>query len=118
MNFNPEKPISIQFKKSEQYKTVAATGVCGGVNPAGEIVAQFFVEQVKLPKNLTLRVDPTSGKIVEAVPDIEDNEYVRELQVAVVLRPDIAKSVGEWLIREANKTIAGPNQQTSQAPPG
>ena len=37
---------------------------------------------------------------------MEQNEYIRELQTSLVMRPDVALSVGQWLIREAEKVMS------------
>jgi hypothetical protein len=33
--------------------------------------------------------------------------HVRESQIGIVVRPDIARSLGEWLIQKANEAASG-----------
>ncbi len=96
--------IKIQFKKAPDYRIIPITGAWGGVNPQGEIVFDLFVERLEVPESVRMRVEP--GR-----PPLEigrDGEmHVRECQVGVVVRPDIARSIGEWLIQKATEASAG-----------
>lgn len=96
---DPSK-LKIQFKKSDEHKTFTATGVWGGANPQNEIVCHFFIESQAIPKNFRLKVDKDTGQITENIQD--DNIFIREIQHTLVMRPDIARSVGEWLIAKAD----------------
>jgi hypothetical protein len=106
---NGEKEIKISFEKSKDFKLFPATGAWGGPNPQGEIVCNFFVEHRNHPEELTLHVDGQTGKVKKE--DRKEGPLVRELQVGVIMRPDIARSVGEWLIKKADEVIFQPPEK-------
>ncbi|MBD3337483.1 MAG: hypothetical protein GF353_00150 [Candidatus Lokiarchaeota archaeon] len=100
-----EKQISfnIDFSKSKNYNIYPATGAYGGLSPNGEIICHFFIEYEKLPDNIKVSVDVNSGKVKENKKT--DKTYTRDIQCTLVLRPDIAKSIADWLLKNANKVI-------------
>lgn len=105
MESDSKKRIKIKYEKSKDFRSVAATGAWGGVTPQREIICNFFIEQTKMPENIGLEVEIDTGKIKEIAHKIDVLEHIRELQVGVVMRPDIAKLVGEWLIKKAQQAI-------------
>jgi hypothetical protein len=90
--------LKITFEKSNEYKVIAATGAWGGLSSNNEVVFDFFIEKHEIPKFIELEIK--NGKKVGEKQELE-NTIIRELQVGVVLRPDIAHSIGEWLIEKA-----------------
>lgn len=94
-----KKEMKISFTKSRDYKLIPATGIWGGVSPNGEIIANFLVEELSLPDELTITIENSKSKMDE----FTSNKIVRELQFGVVLRPDIAYACGDWLINKAKQ---------------
>jgi hypothetical protein len=97
-----KKSLSIKFTKSPDYRVVAATGAWGGLTPQGELFCNLFIEHNAPPESVELEVGPISAKEVRK---ISSHDMVREFQVGIVMRPDIAKSIGEWLVNNAEKAI-------------
>lgn len=100
MNTSNEKKIVVKYKNATQCQTVPATGAWGGLNPQGEIICHFFVEHLVFPQDAEFVIDKDTGNLIREETG-EVSETVREVQVSVVMRPDIAKTIGEWLV---NKT--------------
>jgi len=100
-----ETVLHARFTESKYYHKVAATGVYGGASPQGEIICNFFVEEQSIPESVEVRIDKETGVASETSDKNVRRVTVREIQVAVVLRPDIAKAVGEWLIQRANEVL-------------
>jgi hypothetical protein len=102
--------IMIYFTKSKDYKIFAATGAWGGVSPNGEVTVDFFIEKKDPPKELTLILDKgettEKGRLGEKI--------IREAQVGFVLRPDIAYSIGDWLMRTAEKAGFKPKKEVEE----
>ncbi len=96
--------IKIIFKKAPDYRIIPATGAWGGVNPQGEIVFDLFVEKLEIPESIRIKVEP--GRPPTEIAR-EGQVHVRESQIGVVVRPDIARSLGEWLIQKANEAASG-----------
>jgi hypothetical protein len=96
--------IKITFRKAPGYRIIPVTGAWGGVNPQGEIVFDLFVEKLEVPESIRIRVEP--GRPPAEIAR-EGQVHVRESQMGVVVRPDIARSLGEWLIQKANEAASG-----------
>lgn len=92
--------INIKFTKAHDYKIIPATGAWGGVSPHGEVIFDFYVEKLESPETVQIRIEP--GRPVEELGR-QGEMQVREAQIGVILRPDIAHSIGRWLIEKAKE---------------
>ena len=99
-----EKDIKVIYTEAKDFRTVAATGAWCGVSPTGDIVAHFFVEHPVIPEEININITP-DGKKTENVVKESSINFIREQQVGVLMRPDIAKVIGEWLITNADLAI-------------
>lgn len=113
MEIKQAPAVKIKFTKSPDHTTHPVSGIWGGATPQGDILCHFFVEQLELPEVVELEFDVDSGKSVEK-KKIEEKVYLREILTSLVIRPDIAKSIGTWLIRKA-EAIEKSRQQNPQA---
>jgi len=100
----PQK-MDIIFSRAEGYRRISATGAWGGVSPQGEIVFDFFVEERQHPERMEIEVQ--EGEIIEKKRYPDPQPIIRESQVGIVLRADIARSVGEFLIDYADQALRG-----------
>jgi len=96
--------VEIIFSRAEGYRLVPATGAWGGVSPQGEIVFDFYVERLQNPERMEVEIQ--KGEIIEKKRYPHPQPLVRESQMGIVLRPDIAKSVGEFLIKYADQALS------------
>ena len=96
--------IKIAFRKAADYRIIPVTGAWGGVNPQGEIVFDLFVEKLEVPESVQIKVEPGRPPVEIAR---EGQVHVRESQIGIVVRPDIARSLGEWLLQKANEAASG-----------
>ncbi len=94
-----KKNVKIYFSKTENYKIIAANGAWGGVSPGGDIFFDLFIDKRDNPEYLELEIDSNS-KTEEVGREGAEN-FVRESQIGVVLRPDNALVIGKWLIEKA-----------------
>jgi len=98
-----EKEIKFIHKRSDDYKLIYANGVFGGPTPRGEIVCHFFVEAFDIPESQTFELTK-EGKIGKQIKtEAEKVPVTRELKVGIVLRPDVAENVANWLIEKVKK---------------
>jgi len=86
--------------ESKYYQKLPANGAIGGATPRGEVMCHFYFESVVLPNSAELLVEG-SGPVKEISTESSEYNIVRELQAGIVLSPETAKSVGEFLIRNA-----------------
>ena len=102
MGDKSEPSFKIIFKKSKDHQMYPAAGAWGGPTPQGDILCNFFVEYQDTPDKLTLEFEETAQTQKET-QHREENIYIREITTSVLLRPDIAKAVGKWLIDNADR---------------
>ncbi|RLC11949.1 MAG: hypothetical protein DRI24_18040 [Deltaproteobacteria bacterium] len=100
MEIKKAPAVKIKFEKSPDHKIHPVSGIWGGATPQGDILCHFFVEHQELPEILELEFDVKSGKTVETGQK-EEKIYLREILTSLVIRPDIAMSIGTWLISKA-----------------
>ena len=93
--------INITYTRNKNFVTTPASGVWGGITPHGLITAEFFLEKKDLPNKTTVEIND-EGKVIRENAQ-ESNNMVRELMSNVILTPEVAKAVGEWLIATANE---------------
>jgi len=96
------KTIKIQYEEAKDYRMIPVTGIWGGIAPNGEIFADFFVERQKTPTLTILEIDE-SGKILKDAQT--GQKYIREKQIGIILRPDIALSIGNWIVKKAKEAM-------------
>ena len=94
------KELKYKFKVSPDYQRISATGAWGGVSPQGEIIFDLTLDSYANPDSLEMTI--VDGKETNEIRTGFDG-IIREAQVGVVLRPDIAYSIGKWLIQKAKE---------------
>ena len=90
----------VQFKYifPDSYNPVYANGVYGGISPQGEIVINFFHERQALLYSQTNKV--SGGIIAQELnrdPKSDMPVFVRFITAGVVMSPDSAKKIYDWL---------------------
>jgi len=100
--------LHVVFRKAPYHRYFPATGMWGGLSPNGEVVVHFMVEQQVVPEKMVLEVK--NGKKV-GEERTGGEEFVRELQCGVVLRPDIAHSIGTFLREKAEQAGYKPSTE-------
>lgn len=92
---------SLKFKYifSDDYNPVYVNGAQGGVNPQGEIVANFYLERLALPTAQTQVVTPEGrlGEVIETEPKDWNQSFVRFVKNGIVMNLQSAKSIHVWL---------------------
>lgn len=100
-NNNPKQKITFKYIFEDDYNPVYINGAFGGINPQGEIVANFYLERIALPNSTTHNIG-ADGIISEAIkkdPEDLDDSCVRFVQSGIVLNLDTAKQIRDWLDR-------------------
>jgi hypothetical protein len=100
----PKKIVNIKYKRMSDYKTIPATGAVGGATPQGEVMCNFFVEYKETPDLLKLEINPADGSSKE-IEKVEKDTFVREIEIGILMRADVAKLIGEWLIEQAEVVL-------------
>lgn len=92
---------SLKFKYifSDDYNPVYVNGAQGGVNPQGEIVANFYLERLALPNSQTQVVTPEGklGGVIKSDPEDLNQSFVRFIKNGIIMNLQSAKSIHTWL---------------------
>ncbi len=102
------KEIKFKYIFEEGYNPKYVNGAYGGVSPMGEIIVNFYLERIPLPKEdiHELNTEGQIGSIKERNPKDFNNIMIRYIQSGIVLSLEQAKSIYAWLgnnIEEAEK---------------
>ncbi|MBW1865789.1 MAG: hypothetical protein JRI64_09200 [Deltaproteobacteria bacterium] len=100
MEIKKAPAVKIKFEKAPDHKTYPVSGVWGGATPQGDILCSFFVEHLAIQDTMELEFGMESGKTIDKNPK-DEKVYVREILTSLLVRPDIALSIGTWLISKA-----------------
>lgn len=95
--------IHIVYKAAKDYKSIPVSGVFGGINPQGMIHADLFIEKAGYPEETVMRVNEGTGETFELSRTPEQQPVVREFLVGMVMRPEVAKAIGQWLLHQVDQ---------------
>jgi len=102
--------VRFTYAPAPEFRRISVSGVIGGMTPHGLLLANLFFEKHQLPAEQMGTVHEDGRlelhPVTTPVPIIE-----RELQVALVLTPESALSVAQWLKDNAEAAIAARAQQ-------
>ena len=92
------KKLTFIYKYSDEYNPEYVNGAIGGKNPAGELVVNFYLERMPLPKKVQHAVNP-DGSLGEPFIDPEDHSsnIIRFISSGVVMNLNSAKQLHAWL---------------------
>lgn len=93
-----KEKVKLIYNKPEDYSIVFANGLYGGVSPRGDIHCHFFVESRPLPIEQEFKLSE-DGKIGEEIgQSVSPVTIIRDLKVGIIVEPDVAQSIAEWLL--------------------
>lgn len=93
------------FRRNEDYRLIPVSGAFGGVTPSRQILAEFYMEYQQAPDEIVHELSPIGslGDEVSRYPDPAGPTYIREALMGLVLTPDVAESVANWLLEKARE---------------
>lgn len=105
------KDVSIVFERNKDANTFPVTGIWGGSSPdVTNLVAHFYTEYKSTPNSIKADVQEGGRVDVNAGERISRGDITREIQGTMVLRPETAISIGQWLIQKGQEMIDQTNQ--------
>jgi len=105
MTKDPDSTVRIEFIKDDDYRLVPVTGAWGGISPQREVIVDFYVDRRSNPTSVEIETDQGKSKELSRIPDPQPIH--RHVSFGVAMRPDIARSIGEFLIENADKALEG-----------
>src|ERR1700733_12478357 len=99
-NSVPPTKIKFDYIKSNQFRSIHADGIWGGLNGHLNIVMAFFGERPAIPQQLVFPIDGEG-----LGPELQDQRVIRDavirdVEVAVSMNVAVAKSLREWIDKQ------------------
>jgi len=101
MEKQKETQIKVVYKHSPDYKEIPVSGAWGGITGQGYVHAALYLEHSSNPDEMTLQINE-DGTAIEKDRKPESHA-VRELMVGMCMRPEVARVIGEWLVKKAEE---------------
>ena len=104
MDNSTRRDLTIKVREAPDYKRIGATGVYGGITPNDHLMCNFFIEFNELPTELKhiIQADGNWGPPELNEPTPTGLTVIRELQVGILLAPQLVRSIGEWFIAQSD----------------
>jgi hypothetical protein len=103
-----ERKIIVRYREASDYRSLPATGVFGGPTPAGDLICNFFLETRAVPEEVEIEIDAAGAAKEKLAPTGGPEVFFREIQVGILLNPNVARSIGEWLIQRSQELLNKP----------
>jgi hypothetical protein len=106
------KELKIKYKFDSNYNPTYINGAVGGINPQGEIVANFYLERGPIPNSTTfeLTAENQLGNIINTNPDDLQKSLIRFVECGIVLNLNSARQINQWLTEQINTLEAIQNK--------
>lgn len=92
--------VAFDFIKANDFRVIWVDGAIGSITAHGHVHIACYSERPAIPRRQVFKVDPVSGTLGDLIPEktIGRNAYVREMSCDIMMSPDVARSLGQWLI--------------------
>ena len=106
------KTVRFRFDRDPSFRLIPVNGVWGGPTPSGDVRIELFYERQATPERMERSFDEDSGlgSILSREPAA--NEYLRTILVGLMLTPEKAISIGEFLIEKGTRARNRTREQT------
>jgi hypothetical protein len=101
--------VSFDFIKANDFRVIWVDGAIGSITAHGHVHLACYSERPAIPRRQVFKVDPETGALGDLIPEktIGRNAYVREMSCDAMMTPDVARSLGQWLITLADSLDKG-----------
>ena len=90
--------VTITYEASPDRRTVAINGAVGGILNGPEVVVDLYVERGSLP-DVTQQLDAQGRPNYATETPINSFSKTREIQTTLILNPEMAIGLGDYLIK-------------------
>ena len=99
--------VTFRYDPAPDRRTVAVNGAYAVVSPSGgEVVVHLYIEHASVPLVATQQLD-AEGHLVPGTEEAAEKAAItREIQTSLVLSPEVAIGLGEFLQREGNRALS------------
>lgn len=92
--------VKFIFRKSEGYQIHYVNGAFGGITPRGDVLYHLFFEHRDLPVEEEMTIE--EGELKPQEQDLADIEIIRDLKVGIIMTPEQAENLANWLLRRVD----------------
>jgi hypothetical protein len=92
------KKLTITTKRAKEYRVIPAEGALGGLTPSQMFQINFYLESPNIPSTVTHELLPDGKLGPQVAHEFDGGEVLRELQCAVLMTPDQAESLANWIM--------------------
>lgn len=98
MSSTEKDKVKFHYLKANYFRVVHMDGVFGGLSPTGDIFMSIFSQRPPIPQ-ITVQPVKENGELGdEALSErIVKEGVVREIEVGIAVRPEIAETLIKWL---------------------
>ncbi len=94
--------IAFEYKISPNYNVYTISGIHGGLNAHGDIIANIFCERPAIPKK-TVHEIKDNKTLGELIKQEKKDSIIRDVIFGLSINPSIARSVASWLNQKADE---------------
>lgn len=104
----PQRPpgmpdaVHYHYKKSVHFRVIPVEGAYGGLNGQGSISVSLYNQRRAIPSETKQTVNP-DGTLGAEEAVAQKEHFVRELEANLLMSPEAARIIGQWLIGKANE---------------
>jgi hypothetical protein len=92
-----QQEVVFRYFKSRFFRVVHADGAWGGLSPRGDIHISFYNERAAIPDTSKIALSKTTGQLVKPEEFEASSEFVREIEVDVIVDLLTAMQLRTWL---------------------
>jgi hypothetical protein len=104
--------VAFDFIKANDFRVVWADGAVGSVTAHGHVHMALYSERPAIPRRQVFKVDLATGVLGDLIPEktIGRNAYVREMGCDVMMTPEVARRIAQWLLKVVDSFESGETQ--------
>lgn len=101
--------VAFDYVKTSDFRVVWADGAIGGRTAQGHIHFALYAERPAIPRRQVFRLNMETSALGDPIPEktIGRAAYVREMACDVMMTPDVARNLAQWLIQQADSLKPG-----------
>jgi hypothetical protein len=105
--------VAFDYIKTSDFRITWVDGAIGGPTPRGNVHVALYAERPAIPRRQVFKLDPMTSLIGPLMPEktITRMAYVREMPCDLMMTPAVARTLGEWLIQQADLMTKGGTTQ-------
>lgn len=97
-NVPPSDPrVKFTYSKSSYFRVIKVDGAWGGISPSGDIVMSTYNERAPIPDVQEFNIT-AEGKLNLVTQETTSQGIMREVEVAMSMRPEAALAMANWLL--------------------